>query len=161
MCGCFSHTPCWRGGAGLQPRHVPWLGIKLVTLCFKGWYSIHWAIPARAVLLSLLHWINTESASPGKPLPQHLLPDKVNVVSMATGTQLPKQEPWGTVGAPEQVQVRVLWAVKAQKPCWSSAAANELCHLVSFPENSSGDQESGGQLEMKAKSDRQRAVESC
>ena len=27
MCGCLSHTRCW--GPGLQPRHVPWLGIEL------------------------------------------------------------------------------------------------------------------------------------
>ena len=26
MCGCLSHTPYW--GPGLQPRHVPWLGIE-------------------------------------------------------------------------------------------------------------------------------------
>ena len=32
----------------LQPRHVPWRGIKLATLWFKGWRSIHWATPARA-----------------------------------------------------------------------------------------------------------------
>ena len=43
MCGCLSCAPCW----GLSPRHVPWLGIKLATLCFTGWHSIHWATPAR------------------------------------------------------------------------------------------------------------------
>ena len=26
MCGCFSRTPHW--GPGLQPRHVPWLGMN-------------------------------------------------------------------------------------------------------------------------------------
>ena len=31
---------------GLQPRHVPWLGIELEALCFTGQRSIHWAIPA-------------------------------------------------------------------------------------------------------------------
>ena len=30
MCGCLSCTPQW--GLGLQPRHVPWLGIKPATL---------------------------------------------------------------------------------------------------------------------------------
>ena len=35
MCGCLSHGPHW--GPGLQPRHVPWLGIKQVTL----WFTAH------------------------------------------------------------------------------------------------------------------------
>ena len=39
--------PLW--GPSLQPRHVPWLGIKLVTLWFTGQHSIHWATPARAI----------------------------------------------------------------------------------------------------------------
>ena len=39
--------PYW--GPGPQPRHVPWLGIEPVTLCFTGWHSIHWATPARAL----------------------------------------------------------------------------------------------------------------
>ena len=34
-------------GSWLQPRHVPWLGIKPVTLWFTGKCSIHWATPAR------------------------------------------------------------------------------------------------------------------
>ena len=46
MCGCFLLAPYW--GPGLQSRHVPWLGIKLVTLWFAGPCSIHWAIPTRA-----------------------------------------------------------------------------------------------------------------
>ena len=34
MCGCLSHTPFrW---PGLQPRHVPWRGIELVTIWFTG-----------------------------------------------------------------------------------------------------------------------------
>ena len=37
--------PHW--GPGLQPRHVPWLGIEPMTLWFAGWHSIHWATPAR------------------------------------------------------------------------------------------------------------------
>ena len=40
--------PYW--GPGPQPRHVPWLGIELVTLWFSGQNSIHWATPARALL---------------------------------------------------------------------------------------------------------------
>ena len=28
-------------GPGLQPRHVPWLGIEQVTFQFVGWHSIH------------------------------------------------------------------------------------------------------------------------
>ena len=44
-------APNW--GPGLQPRHVPWLGIKPVTLWFAGWYSIHWVAPARAEVPSL------------------------------------------------------------------------------------------------------------
>ena len=32
MCGCVSRAPY--GGPGSQPRHVPWLGIKPVTLWF-------------------------------------------------------------------------------------------------------------------------------
>ena len=43
---CLSHAPYW--GPGPQPRPVPWLGIKLETLRFAGWHSIHWAAPARA-----------------------------------------------------------------------------------------------------------------
>ena len=35
MCGCFLHAPYW--GLGLQPRHVPWLGIKPVTLWFTAY----------------------------------------------------------------------------------------------------------------------------
>ena len=48
MCGCLSHAPYW--GPGLQPTHVPWLGIKPATLWFSGQHSIHWATPARASL---------------------------------------------------------------------------------------------------------------
>ena len=76
MCGCLLHTPYW--GPGLQPRHVPWLGIKPVTLWFTGQHSIHWATPARAdshvqkyivsynmvaLLSQLLHLCSTEIAA--------------------------------------------------------------------------------------------------
>ena len=44
--GCLSHAPNQR--PGLQPRLVPWLGIKLVTFCSSGQWSTHWAIQVRA-----------------------------------------------------------------------------------------------------------------
>ena len=47
----FMH-PHW--GPGPPPRPVPWLGIKLVTLWFIGWLSIHWATPARTKQSSFL-----------------------------------------------------------------------------------------------------------
>ena len=40
--------PLLRPWPGLQPRHVPWLGIEPETLWFTGQHSIHWATPARA-----------------------------------------------------------------------------------------------------------------
>ena len=46
MCGCLSSSSYW--GLGLQPRHVPWLGIEPMTLWFEGGLSIHWDTPARA-----------------------------------------------------------------------------------------------------------------
>ena len=46
MCGCLLHSP--NRGPGLQPSHVPRLGIEPVTIWFTGWHSIHWATPARA-----------------------------------------------------------------------------------------------------------------
>ena len=51
MCGCLSCAPYW--GLGPNTRHVPWLGIKPVTLWFTGQLSIHWDIPARAVSIIL------------------------------------------------------------------------------------------------------------
>ena len=50
LCGCLSHAPHW--GPGSQPRHVPWLGVKMVTLCFAGQRSIHWATTARGRICS-------------------------------------------------------------------------------------------------------------
>ena len=49
MCGCLLRDPHY--GPGLQPRHVPWLGIEPVTLWFSGWCSIHWATPDRTRVL--------------------------------------------------------------------------------------------------------------
>ena len=46
QCVLDSWVPNW--GSGLQPRHVPWLGIELATLLFTDRRSIHWATPARA-----------------------------------------------------------------------------------------------------------------
>ena len=46
MCVCLSCAPYWE--PGLQPRHVPSLGIEPVTLWFSGHCSIHRATPARA-----------------------------------------------------------------------------------------------------------------
>ena len=55
--GDLTHNP------GMCPR----MGIKLATLWFAGWHSIHWATPARATLIILkfsilgimyLHWKN-------------------------------------------------------------------------------------------------------
>ena len=43
---CPTHHHHW--GPGLQPRHVPWQEIELVTFWFTGQYSIHWATPVRA-----------------------------------------------------------------------------------------------------------------
>ena len=41
---CLSHSP--NRGPGPQPRHVPWLRIKLAVFWFAGQSSIHWATPA-------------------------------------------------------------------------------------------------------------------
>ena len=46
MCSCLFCAPNWEPEP--EPRHVPWLGIKLVTLWFTDWRSIQWATPARA-----------------------------------------------------------------------------------------------------------------
>ena len=47
--GHLSHTPNW--GPGPQPRHVPWLGMDLMTFRFAGQHSVYLATPARALLL--------------------------------------------------------------------------------------------------------------
>ena len=43
---CLLHTPNW--GPGLQPRDVPWLGIKLSTFQFAGQLPAHWVTTVRA-----------------------------------------------------------------------------------------------------------------
>ena len=50
QCVVASHTPHY-WGPSLQPRHVSWLGIKLATLWFTVWHSIHWATPGRHFLV--------------------------------------------------------------------------------------------------------------
>ena len=50
--GCLSHTP--NQEPGLQPRHVPWLGIELAAFQFAGRHSIHWATPVRVTAFSLM-----------------------------------------------------------------------------------------------------------
>ena len=56
---CLLHAPNW--GPGPQPRHVPWLGIELVTLWFTGRHSIHWVTPARVqILIYKDNWATTQ-----------------------------------------------------------------------------------------------------
>ena len=51
QCVVASHVPPhW--GPGLQPRHVPWLEIKLAIPGLAGWHSSHWATPTRAARIS-------------------------------------------------------------------------------------------------------------
>ena len=54
MWGCPSFACFW--GRGPQHRHVPWPGIKPVTLWFVGWHSTHWA---RAILRLFIAGIKT------------------------------------------------------------------------------------------------------
>ena len=58
---------CPNQGPGLQPRHVPWLGIEPVTFLFAGCCSIHWATAARAVCLNKF-LVTLLCAQVGKPL---------------------------------------------------------------------------------------------
>ena len=68
LTGYLSHTPIQ--GPGLQPRHVPWLGIKLVTFQFAGQGSIHWATLARMVTIlkqfKRFNWNLWERSKPPK-----------------------------------------------------------------------------------------------
>ena len=73
MCGCLSHTS--HRGPGLQPRHVPWLGIEPAILWFTGQHSIHWATPARCPHLSLcwyMRWGEPHAAHVPHTLSLHL-----------------------------------------------------------------------------------------
>ena len=74
MCCCLLCAPYW--GPGLQPRHVPWLGIKPVTLRFTGQHPIHWATPPREQMavfhlflwLSSIPWYIFTTSSLSNPL---------------------------------------------------------------------------------------------
>ena len=57
--GCLLHATYW--GPGLQPRHVPWLRIKPVTFQFTDWHLIHWATPAKTVLIPF-NWLSLMAA---------------------------------------------------------------------------------------------------
>ena len=50
QCVIASHT-CLNWRPNLQPRHVPWLGIELVTFCFAGQCPTNWATLVRAKAL--------------------------------------------------------------------------------------------------------------
>ena len=52
LCGCLSPAPYW--GPDQQPRHVPWLGMKPMTLWFTGRYLIHWTTAARDRMVVIL-----------------------------------------------------------------------------------------------------------
>ena len=67
--GCLLQAPTW--GSGPQPRHVPWLGIKLATFWFLGRHWIPWATPAGA------HFCSDCSCAPSTSAqhPTHQAPD--------------------------------------------------------------------------------------
>ena len=74
-CGCLSCAPHW--GPSLQPRLVPWLGIKPATPWFTGQHSIHWATPARARSLfysnDVLYFSVYKSYTSVKFIPEYLI----------------------------------------------------------------------------------------
>ena len=49
---------CPDQGPNPQSRHVPWLGIKLVTFHFVGWCPTNWVTPVR-LGTSYSHWFST------------------------------------------------------------------------------------------------------
>ena len=52
---CLANCPVL--GLNLRLRHVPWLGIELLTLCFVGQYPTNWATPVRGgVIFRSLFW---------------------------------------------------------------------------------------------------------
>ena len=46
LISCLPHMYPSRG-PGLKPRHVPWPGIELVTLCLVGWFPTSWVTPVQ------------------------------------------------------------------------------------------------------------------
>ena len=55
------HT-CPHRGLNLQPRHVPWLGIKFTTFQFVGWhptepYQSHWTFKMQIKSYHSLVWV--------------------------------------------------------------------------------------------------------
>ena len=116
LVGCLSHTPSQ--GPGLQSRHVPWLGIELVTFRFAGWHSIHWATPARAQLsFLLLSPLSQLTYSPFPNLPSHcalglgtpilLLAHNPSWRSSKNENISPDQ--WGSVGWASSLKVKGHW----------------------------------------------------
>ena len=91
MCGCLSHIPYW--GPGLQPRHVPWLGVKLATLWFTGLCSIHWATPARMNMVSW-SWISWWLPQPLTVTPVTHTCQQLPVLSQLFQTVATFTEPW-------------------------------------------------------------------
>lgn len=51
---CFIYNSNW--GPGPQPINVPWLVIEPATSQFTSWHSVHWVIPASAVISEINHY---------------------------------------------------------------------------------------------------------
>ena len=56
---------CARPLLGTWPRHVPWSGIEPRTVWFTGQHSIHWATPARPVIMFLKEMGNSDGLTLG------------------------------------------------------------------------------------------------
>ena len=56
-------------GTWMQPRHVPWWGIKLATFWFTGQHPAHWATPVRAWATFLIMKVNNEWLEFSTPFP--------------------------------------------------------------------------------------------
>ena len=66
---CLLHAPTW--GPGLQPRHVLWLGIELVTFWFTDQHSIHWATPARSQSFFSYSYVYSSPTQISMSIPSH------------------------------------------------------------------------------------------
>ena len=86
MCGCLSHTLNY--GLGPQPRHVPWLGIEPVTLWFTGWHSIHWATPARAIILFSIDHLYITSQNSTKFMLKTISPPNLSLLNLGLSWKL-------------------------------------------------------------------------